>query len=478
MIAHERVARRWAEGVELRYELSLLNWGSHIAHGILRVQTEVPEEPAVEMAFNSPDCDDGCSDPAGDLRDRLVSVIREAKRSLDVAIYGLDDIRVLGALCDAAARGVVVRAVTDETSEDPNDSRSYHPALFSTAGGLAGCGARVEAVRSYGLMHDKFLIIDRGTEDAVLVTGSANFTVAGFELNHNHLLFLRGVPGLVDAFQAEMDQLLRHCASDRLDGREARCAECSPACTEDRTPIGPWPLSDGQVEAYFSPSDDPLRALRGESREVKLPEPDPACLGPDATCACRPSGRRWSCSHCAEGDDGWGLVGDATERIAMTMYSATDACFALGLARAARRGVEVLTVWDFVKAGSPYSLDDWLCAEGIPTYITNWGNGSAQVRNHNKIIVIDDMVFDGSMNVGASGADENNENSLVIRSPSVAQALADYIASEAALLERSGVSPQDPDACRCRDLVDNDGDGRTDGEDVDCDSEPSPGVPI
>jgi len=73
------------------------------------------------------------------------------------------------------------------------------------------------------------------------------------------------------------------------------------------------------------------------------------------------------------------------------------------------------------------------------------------------------------MNLSASGVLQNNENSLVLRGAGVADVFADYVASEVALLQASGVTAQDADISRCRDLVDNDGDGLFDADDPDCD---------
>lgn len=458
-----------SDGGCVEYSLSLSNWGRRVAHGVLRVETEPPPPDGVTVAFNQPDCE-GCADPAGDLRGAVVDAVQSARRTLDLAMYGLDDPPVLEALCNAARAGVRVRAITDEVSGDADDSRSYHAAFFGPEG-LEACGAEVELVRSYGLMHHKFLIVDAASASPLVVTGSANFTTAGLEQNHNHVVLVRGSAPLAAAFQGQFDQLFRHCASERLDGREATCQECSPACTEDHSENGPWGLVGSEISAFFSLGDDPLRQLRGdvvsEYREVT----DPECVGDDAECVCRASGSRFVCDYCARGLDGWGLVGEAEERILMTMYSATDQCFALGLARAARRGVEVVTVWDFVKSGSKYSRDDYLCGQGVPTYVTNWGGGSAQVRNHNKTVVVDDAVFDGSLNLGDSGARINNENVLVIRDPATAEVFAEYVRGEVALLEARGVTPRPPESCRCFDLVDNDGDGLTDLRDPDCDDD-------
>ena len=412
-------------------------------------------------------------EPDRGLRALLLERIAAAERSVDVAVYGLDDPVIVDALCAAQASGVRVRVVTDETSEDPEDVRSYWPSFFGPEG-LGGCGIQVEAVRSYGLMHHKFVLIDAGSPRAELITGSANFTVAGFDRNHNHLLRLRGAPELVDAYLAEFEQYLRHCASERQDGREARCRECTPACTEDFSPQGPWTVGDAQVRLYFSPTDDPLRVLRGQVRSVRTDTPDPACTGAEANCLCRRSGRRWVCDYCAQGEDGWGLLGAAEERIAMTMYSASDACLGLGFAKAAARGVRVSTIWDFVRSGARSSIDDFVCTEGVETWISAWGGGAALVLNHHKTVVVDDVVFDGSMNLSVSGARENNENTLVIDSPRLAERIDRFVQREVERLVGMGVEPREPDACRCSDGVDNDGDGAADADDPDCDAVSSP----
>ncbi len=436
---------------------------------MLRVTTEPPVEPGIEVAWNTPDCD-GCDRPEGELRDFLIRAIQSARATLDLSVYGIDDPALVEALCNAAGDGVEVRLTTDETSENPRDSRSYFPSVFSPDTGLAGCGVDVQAVRSYGLMHHKFALVDRGLPSEAVLTGSTNWTVAGLTENHNNSILIRGVPELTKAYGDEFDQLYRHCATERLSER-ASCDECSPACVEDRSEEGPWDAPDGgSVAVYFSPSDDAMAALRGSARSVRMDAPDTACAGPDADCVCRMSGTQWVCDYCAEGDDGYGLVGEAASRIRMSMYSETDACFALGVAKARRRGVSVRTVWDFVRSGSVYSRDDYLCAEGVETWISAWGNGSAQVRNHDKIIVVDDAVFTGSMNLGDSGAEENDENSLLLRHAPTADLYADHVDSEIALLETLGVTTRRPDECVCSDLVDNDGDGLADAADPDCDA--------
>jgi phosphatidylserine/phosphatidylglycerophosphate/cardiolipin synthase-like enzyme len=112
----------------------------------------------------------------------------------------------------------------------------------------------------------------------------------------------------------------------------------------------------------------------------------------------------------------------------------------------------------------------YLCAEGVPTYVSNWSDYSFWARNHNKTVVVDDVVFDGSLNLSASATHKNNEGVVILHDQEIAERFTQYIDDEQALLESRGVQAEDPESCRCLDAVDNDGDGAQDALDGDCDS--------
>jgi hypothetical protein len=321
------------------------------------------------------------------------------------------------------------------------------------------------------------------------------------------MLWIYGAPEIINAYQAEFDQLFNHC---RREG--STCTECTPSCMQELSENGPWKVGEAEVEAYFAPftrkrPHDAMEVLRGKAKEVSKEAPDPACNSPEANCVCRQSGKKYLCSYCAQDERGWGLLGQAKRRVLMTMYASTDQCFALGFGRAAQAGLETLSIWNQTEAGSIYTRDDFVCGMGVPVYVSNWGPiadacyggptaeswailctkkkkcsgeftpekwdklcaGNSLIRNHNKTVVLDDIIFDGSMNISASGINQNNENSLVIRSPALARQFVDYIQSEKTLLEHRGVLQAEPQTCLCNDLVDNDGDGLFDTDDPDCD---------
>jgi len=444
-------------------EISIENPSAIPLRGELSIKSEVPAELGIQFIPNAADCLD-CEDPAGELRNSIVDAIRSARRTIDFAIYGVNDPAILDALCEAASNGARVRVLTDELSEDPNGSHGYFDAIFGDFG-LASCGADVVAVRSSGLMHHKFLLLDTGDADELLITGSTNLTTAGLEQNHNHMTFLRGFPELTRAYELEFEQLYGRCR-----GGDRDCDECTPACVANVSEEGPWREHAAEVNVFFAPSDDALEAIRGSVFRERVDAPDEDCGDPSSDCACRPSGDGWTCDYCAMDDRGYGALENASDRIVMTVFAATDICLALGIAKAYERGAEVLGIWDRVQSGSAYSRDDFLCAAGVPTYRSEWGGGAASVFNHNKLLVIDDLVIDGSMNLSESGIRINNENTLLIEQRTLADAVSDYIRQEVTLLEAQGASPGLPQECLCGDGVDNDGDGLWDENDPDCDS--------
>ena len=126
------------------------------------------------------------------------------------------------------------------------------------------------------------------------------------------------------------------------------------------------------------------------------------------------------------------------------VHALTDPCVALGMARAARRGVETELVVDKVNAGSPYSMHQTACERGVPTLVTEWNQGSAQARNHHKLVVVDDVVVTGSMNLSEAGVSRNHENTLMITVAALADQAAGLVHREAALPSSLGVL----DACR------------------------------
>ncbi len=156
----------------------------------------------------------------------LEQAIDGAHLSVDMAAYDLDLFGLSNALVRAYRRGVVVRLVV----ESDNLNQPEFQALIAA-------GIPLIDDRRAGLMHNKFVIIDR----LEVWTGSMNYTVNGAYHNNNNLLRVRSVP-LAAAYTAEFEEMFV----------DQHFGELSP----QSGPVTSIVLSGGQWEIYFSPEDD------------------------------------------------------------------------------------------------------------------------------------------------------------------------------------------------------------------------------
>ncbi len=121
----------------------------------------------------------------------LISAIRRADRSIDMAMYELSLRNVMQSLIDAHQRGVRVRVLTD------TDNLGWE--RFKE---MATAGIPVRGDQRSALMHNKFLIIDHQE----VWTGSMNLTYFGAYRNRENLLRLQSVQAAAN-YTEEFNQL-------------------------------------------------------------------------------------------------------------------------------------------------------------------------------------------------------------------------------------------------------------------------------
>lgn len=155
----------------------------------------------------------------------LAEAIDQARLSVDVAIYSLSLPSIRNALIRAHRRGVAVRVVMESDNRD----RSAPQALIDA-------GINVLGDRRQGLMHNKFVVIDRSE----VWTGSMNFTATGAYADNNNLLRIRSTK-VAENFRTEFDEMF---VQDKFG--------------PDKVKATPYPLitvEGVQVETFFSPDD-------------------------------------------------------------------------------------------------------------------------------------------------------------------------------------------------------------------------------
>ena len=130
--------------------------------------------------------------PADQIRPVALQLISEAQSSIDLDLYVLTDSQIVNALEVAQARGVVVKLLLDP-SQRPSD-----PA----AAELSAAGISVRLYRSSGeLLHAKVMVTDKRN----VLFGSANWSLGGFERNHEIDLSIPNNPAVASDFLAQMD---------------------------------------------------------------------------------------------------------------------------------------------------------------------------------------------------------------------------------------------------------------------------------
>jgi phosphatidylserine/phosphatidylglycerophosphate/cardiolipin synthase-like enzyme len=167
----------------------------------------------------------------GGIDEYLAAAIDQARISVDLAIYDLNLWSIRDALINAHRRGVTVRMVTESDNMDEMEVQE-----------LKEAGVKVLGDRREGLMHDKFVIIDRSE----VWSGSMNFTTGGAYLDNNNLIRLRSSK-LAENYRREFEQMF---LDDRFGPDKIQ-----------KNPDSTIMVNNSLIEMYFSPQDGTLEHI-------------------------------------------------------------------------------------------------------------------------------------------------------------------------------------------------------------------------
>jgi phosphatidylserine/phosphatidylglycerophosphate/cardiolipin synthase-like enzyme len=161
----------------------------------------------------------------------LVEAIDAARLSIDVAAYSLSLNSIRNALLRAHDRGTTVRVVMESSNMDRSDPQI-----------LIEEGIPVIGDNREGLMHDKFIIIDKSE----VWLGSMNFTDGGGYDDNNNLMRLRSTK-IVENYLTEFEEMF----NDDMFGPDIIARTPNPTITIDGT----------RIDNFFSPDDGVLASL-------------------------------------------------------------------------------------------------------------------------------------------------------------------------------------------------------------------------
>jgi phosphatidylserine/phosphatidylglycerophosphate/cardiolipin synthase-like enzyme len=161
----------------------------------------------------------------------LAEAIDAAQLSVDAALYSMSLYSIRQALVHARRRGVQVRVVMESDNMDGSDPQA-----------LKDAGVPILGDRREGLMHNKFLVIDRSE----VWTGSMNMTKTGAYSDRNNIMRIRSTKVAAD-YEAEFNEMF---VDDKF-GSDRAVATPIPHIIIDGTPL----------DIYFSPDDHVQAAL-------------------------------------------------------------------------------------------------------------------------------------------------------------------------------------------------------------------------
>ncbi len=167
----------------------------------------------------------------GGLDSLIAASIDNARLSVDVAIYNLTNPVIRDALIHAHQRGLQVRVVMESDNRDKDAPQR-----------LIEAGISVLGDRRQGLMHNKFVIIDRSE----VWLGSMNFTNSGVYQDNNNMLLIRSVK-MAENYTKEFEEMF-------IDDKFG--PDIVPA-----TPNTTLTIDETLLETYFAPDDAPSFSL-------------------------------------------------------------------------------------------------------------------------------------------------------------------------------------------------------------------------
>ena len=159
-----------------------------------------PAQGTVQVAFT----------PWDDAESLLLETLGRARREILVQAYLLTSRTIAASLIAAKQRGLEVSVLADAYQHADNPT--------SQLASLADKGIPVWLETRYRSAHNKIMIIDDGTQDVVVVTGSYNFTRSAQRMNSENLFLIRGNLALARRFRQNWERHRADAAAFRPAG--------------------------------------------------------------------------------------------------------------------------------------------------------------------------------------------------------------------------------------------------------------------
>ena len=198
----------------------------------------------------------------GTIDDTIIAYMNRAQSTLDIAIYNWNDANLsamAAAANAAAARGVRVRVVYDGNTANAAVN-TLSPAIKKVAG--------PQSSLTYGIMHNKFMIIDAEATNPnkpIVWTGSTNWTDQQINLDCNNVVIFQDQT-MARGYTIEFEEMWGSTGANPGTGLFG-------AAKMDNTPHV-YNIGGKKVESYFSPSDNTegniINAINTADKDIEI----------------------------------------------------------------------------------------------------------------------------------------------------------------------------------------------------------------
>lgn len=132
--------------------------------------------------------------PSTECEDSIIDLIENAQKTIDVAVYSINNNQIISALKKAHKRGVKLRILTDKLQASSKSSKVLDLYKF---------GIHIKVNSRYKIEHNKFAVFD-GTK---VSTGSFNWTNPASEKNSENCLFVMRDKKVVATYEKRFNEL-------------------------------------------------------------------------------------------------------------------------------------------------------------------------------------------------------------------------------------------------------------------------------
>lgn len=127
--------------------------------------------------------------PGMDCENNIISELNQAKKTIDIAVYGINNPRIFTALEKAHKRGVKIRVITDRLESSKKNAKILMAKMDEM-------GIPVRKNKKHRIMHHKFAIFDGKS----MSDGSFNWTDNATKTNAEDCTFSPSAPDRIDRF--------------------------------------------------------------------------------------------------------------------------------------------------------------------------------------------------------------------------------------------------------------------------------------